>query len=181
MNVKLSKRQKMGLALFGIALVALVIDRAFLGGGSAPAEASASSSPAPATQTPQTSVPPEEDFKPSTIRLSQRLETLWLEKELDINRARDVFALPESWHNDLLPAKPKDIPKPKKDAVTVFITSHQLQAVVISDQTRCVTVNGRVFRLGDELDGFKLIAIEEHSATFESGTKRAVLKLENDR
>ena len=176
----LSKRQKTGIALFGIAIVALVIDRAFLGGGNAPAGASASSSPAPVTQTPQAPDPPQEDSQPSTIRLSQRLETLWLEKDLDINQPRDVFTLPESWLSDILPKKPENIPTPKKDAVTVFMTSHQLQAVVISDQTCCVTVNDHVLKLDDELDGFKLVAIKEDSATFESGTRRAILKLEND-
>jgi len=179
--VTLTKRQKTSIALFGIAVAALVIDRAFLGGGSAPADASASSSPASITPTPQASEIPEEEQPPPTIRLRQRLETLWLEKDMNIDRSRDVFSLPESWLNDVLPKKPEMIPPPKNDAVTVFITSHKLQAVVISDQTCCVTVNDQVLELDDELDGFKLVAIEEDSATFEYGTRRVILKLENDR
>ena len=171
----------MGIALFGIALIALVIDRAFLGGGSAPAGASASSIPAPVTQTPQAPESPDEELQPSTIRLSQRLETLWLEKEVDIDQARNVFALPESWLNDILPKKQENIPEVKKDAVTLFITSHKLQAVLISDQKSTVRVDDHVLELDDELDGFKLVVIEENSATFESGTRRAILKLEKDR
>jgi hypothetical protein len=125
--------------------------------------------------------PSEEKPTPSTIRLHQRLETLWLEQDLDIDRARDVFTLPESWLHDVLPKKPDTATPLKKDAVTVFITNHKLQAVVISDQTCCVTVNDQVFELNDELDGFKLVAIEKNSATFESGSRRVILKLENDR
>lgn len=177
----LTKRHKTSLALFGIALAALIIDRAFLGGGSAPAGASASSSPTSMTQTPQVSEPLEEEPPPPTIRLRQRLETLWLEKDMDLDRTRDIFTLPESWLNDVLPKKPEMTPPPKNDAVTVFITSHKLQAVVISDQTCCVTVNDQVLELDDELDGFKLVAIEEDFATFEFGTRRVILKLENDR
>lgn len=179
--MKLSKRQKTGLALFVIALVALVIDREFVGGRRGPAEASASSSPIPPQDTPSESDSPDEDMKPSTIRLEQRLETLWLEKNLDVNQPRDLFSLPASWLTDILPKKPEHIPVPKKDAVTVFITSHQLQAIVISDQTRCVTVNDQVLGLGEELDGFKLVAIEEDSAIFELGERRAALKLVSDR
>jgi hypothetical protein len=35
--------------------------------------------------------------------------------------------------------------------------------------------------IGQELDGFKLIAVDEDSATFEAGAKRVVLRLANDR
>lgn len=179
--MKLSKRQKTCLVLFAIAVVALVVDRAFLGGGSGPAEASASSNPAPDIVPPKVLDSPNADTKPSTMRLDQRLETLWLEKNLDISQTRDIFTLPASWLNDILPKKPEHIPTVKKDAVTVFITSHQLQAVVVSGQTSCVTVNDHVLTLGEELDGFKLVAIEEDSATFEFDAQRTVLKLVSDR
>ncbi|MFC1635703.1 hypothetical protein ACFL5Z_12755 [Planctomycetota bacterium] len=179
--MKLSKGQKMGLALLTIAAVAMVIDRAFLGGGSGPVEASASLSPTSDANTPQALDPPDEDSKPSMIRLGERLETLWVEKDLDINQPRDIFTLPASWLTDILPKKPEDIPPPKEDSVTVFMSSHQLQAVAISDQTRCVTINDHVLHLGEELDGFKLVAIQENSATFEFGVRRVVLKLVGDR
>jgi len=178
--VTLSKRQKSVLALFAIALVALVIDRAFLGGSGSPSEASASSSPPPDTNNPQTSNPPDEESKPSTVRLDQKIEALWLEKDLDLQQPREIFTLPAPWLADILPKKPENTAMPK-DAVTVFMTSHELQGVVISDQTRCVTVNDHILYLGDELDGFTLIAIAEDSATFEFDARRAVLKLERDR
>ena len=177
----LSKRQKSVLALFAVALVALVIDRVFLGGGGSPSEASASSNPPPDTKSPQTSNPPDEESKPSTVRLDQKIEALWLEKALDLHQSREIFTLPASWLADILPKKPENTPIPKKDAVTVFMTSHELQGVVISDQTRCVTVNDHILYLGDELDGFTLIAIAEDSATFEFDTRQAVLTLETDR
>jgi len=179
--VKLTKQQKISLAIFAVAIAALVVDRAFLGGGSVPAGASASSSPPPDVNTPPAPAPPDVNTPSSTIRLNQRLETLWRERELDISQPRDVFTLPEAWLNDILPKEPEKEPEPEKDAVTIFETNHQLQGVLISGLTRCVTINGHVLELGDELDGFILIAIEEDSATFEAGDRQVALTKTNDR
>jgi hypothetical protein len=35
--------------------------------------------------------------------------------------------------------------------------------------------------IGQELEGFKLVAVDEDSATFESGAKKVVLRLANGR
>ncbi len=179
--MKLSKQQKSAVAILAIALLALVVDRAFLGGGSVPAGASASSTEAPAEPIPEAADPPDPDSEPPTIRLAQRLETLWSERNPDMSRARDVFSLPASWLADVRPATPVDRPPPEQDAVTVFTANHQLRGVVITDQARCVTVDDRVLHLGDELDGFKLVAIEEDSATFEAGGRQVTLTLASDR
>jgi hypothetical protein len=179
--VKLAKRQKISLAIFMVAIAAFVVDRAFLGGGSVPAGASASSSPPPDANTPPASAPADTNTPSSTIRLKQRLETLWLERKLDINQSRNVFTLPEAWLNDILPKEPEKPPEPEKDAVTIFLTSHQLQAVLISGHTRCITVNDLVLELGDEIDGFTLIAIEEDSATFQTGDRQVTLTKSSDR
>lgn len=179
--MKLSKRQKSGVAVLAIALLALVADRALLGGGSVPAGASASSNEAPAEYIPGAVDPPDPNLEPPTIRLAQRLETLWSERNLDRSQARNVFSLPASWLADVRPATPVDRPPPEQDAVTVFTTNHQLRGVLITDQARCVTVNDHVLRLGDELDGFKLVAIEEDSATFEADGRQVSLRLASDR
>jgi hypothetical protein len=178
--VILTKRQKTGIVFLSMALLALVVDRVVLSGGWVPAGASASSNKTPAEHVLEPVDVSEEESQPPTIRLSQRLEMLWAERSLDINQAKDIFTLPECWRSDVFPAETDDIPPPKKDAIKVFITSHRLQAVVISDQTCCATVNGYNLCLGDELDGFKLVAIEDDSATFESGKRRAIIELEND-
>ena len=177
--MKLSKGQKYSVAVLAIALVALAVDRAFLGGGSVPAGASASSNEAPAEPIPEAADPPDPNSEPPTIRLAQRLETLWSEKGLDMSQARDVFSLSASWLADVRPATPVD--RPEQDAVTVFTANHQLRGVLITDQARTVTVDDDILHLGDELDGFKLVAIEEDSATFEAGGKRVSLKLVSDR
>lgn len=179
--MELSKRQKSGVAVLAIGLLALVVDRAFLGGGGAPAGASASSTEAPAELIGEATDPPEADSESPAIRLAQRLETLWSERNPDMSQARDIFSLPAPWLADVRPATPVDSPPPVQDAVTVFAASHQLRGVVIADQGGCVTVDDHLLRLGDELDGFKLVAIEGDSATFEAGGKQVSLRLVSDR
>ena len=50
----------------------------------------------------------------------------------------------------------------------------------MAGQAGSVTVNDHVLRLGDDLDGFKLIAIEEESATFEADGRQVSLMLITD-
>ena len=178
--MKLSKRQKSGIAVLTIALIALFVDRAFLGEGGVPAGASASLNEGSTKPVPETVDPPNSDSEPSTIRLAQRLETLWSERNPDMSQARDVFSLPASWLADNHPATPIDHPT-GQDAITMFKTNHQLSGVLMTDQARCVTVNDHVLYLGDELDGFKLVAINEDSATFEANGRQVSLWLVTDR
>ena len=182
--VNLSKRQKSGLAVLAVALLALVVDRALLGGGSAPAGASASSNEAPAKVAPEPELkdPCEPDSEPAAVKLSQRLETLWSEGNPDVSQARDLFSLPARWLADVNPVAPAD-ESPEQDPVTAFAASHQLRGVVRANQAdlHCVTVDDQVLRLGEKLDGFELVAIGDDSATFEAGGKQVTLKLVSDR
>ena len=179
--MKLSKRQISGVAVLVIALIALVYDRTFLDRGNGPARASASSNAAPTEPTPEAAIPPNSNTEPPRIGLAQRLETLWAERNLNMSQARDVFSLPASWLADVRPATPVVHPPTVQDAVTVFKTNHQLKGVLMTDQTCCVTVNDHILRLGEAIDGFKLVAIKEDTATFEADGKQVSLKLLFDR
>ena len=72
--MKFSKRQQLGLAILAIVLAALVIDRAFIGQGSVPAEASASSNQASDEFVPGTLDSPDSDSQSPTIKLAHRLD-----------------------------------------------------------------------------------------------------------
>jgi len=178
--MRLSKRQQVCFAILAITLTALVVDRAFLGQGSVPAEAYASSNQAPGP--PRRILGaldlPDSDSQSPTIKLVHGLETLCSEKSLDLSQARDAFSLPASW---LAEVNPANRPRSEQDAVTKFTKNHQLKAVVVQGQTYCVMVDDHFLVIGQELDGFKLVAVDEDSATFEAGSKRVVLRLTNDR
>lgn len=176
--MKLSKRQKSGIVVLAILSLALVIDRALLGGGGVPAGASASSTEAQAEPVAEAKDTADPKPEPPPIELAQRLESAWSQKSLEISQARDVFSLPASWFDDVRPPTPVDGPQ---DAVTLFAVNHQLRGVLATGQARCVTVDDRVLRVGDELDGFRLVAIEDDSVTFEADGRQVILRLASDR
>jgi hypothetical protein len=97
---------------------------------------------------------------------------------LDTSKARNVFSLPASWFDDVRPPTPVDGPQ---DAVAMFAANHQLRGVLSTGQARCVTVDDRVLGLGDELDGFRLVNIEDDSVTFEANGRQVILRLASDR
>jgi len=176
--MRLSKRQQVCFAILAIALAALVVSRAFLGQGNVPAEASASSNQAPEEPVLGALDLPDMDSQSPTMKLAHVLETLWSEKSLDMGQARDAFSLPASWLAEVDPANRLRL---EQDAVAKFAKNHQLRAVAIYDQTCCVMVDDHFLVIGQELDGFKLVAVDEDSATFEDGAKRVVLRLTNNR
>ncbi len=179
--MELSKGQKSGVAVLAIALVALIVDRAFLGGGSGPDEASASSNETSVEPMPEAADPLDPNSESPTVALAQRLESLWSERDPDISQARGIFSLPASWLANVRPATSADRPPSVQDAITMFRTNYQLRGVLMTGRAHgVVTVNDHVLRLGDDLDGFKLIAIEEESATFEADGRQVSLMLITD-
>jgi len=187
--MKLSKQQKVFAAVLVVVLGALFIDRTYLSKGTVPAEASASSNQTASVRVPgegQSAVGgriPDPASQSPTVKLIKQLDMLWSEKNLDLNQARDAFSLPESWLAAVNPnfAKGTRAGDYDQGAETSFARNHQLKAVVVQDQTRCVMVDDHLLVIGQELDGFKLIEVDKDSATFEAGAKRVVLRLANDR
>ncbi|GEM_PF-5849394 len=53
----------------------------------------------------------------------------------------------------------------------------QLSAVMVAGKNSLVTVDGVTLKLGEEKDGYKLIEIKDHQATFKKGKKRVVLEM----
>ena len=176
--MKFSKRQQVSLAILAIVLAALFIDRFFIGQGSVPVEASASSNQAPDELVPGALDFPDLDSQPPTIKLAHRLETLQPDKSMDMGQVRNAFSLPSSWLAEINPANRL---LSKQDAATQFLKNHQLRAVVVHEKRCSVMVDDNYLVVGQEFDGFKLVSVDEGSATFEAGGKRVVLRLANDR
>ena len=173
--MRLSKRQKVCFAILALVLGALVVDRALLRPQSGPAEASAYSPEAP--DEPIVGATEHPDSQPSTIRLSEQLETLCPD-DPNFSQVRDAFSLPASWLAEIYP---ENLPGSQQDAAAIFAKSHQLEAVVLQNQARGVLVDDHFLVIGHELDGFKLVAVDESSATFAAGGKQVVLRLASDR
>jgi len=190
--MRLSRQQKVYLAILALALGTLLVDRHILSRQPAPAEGNgepetvAAKAPAysegsrgaeshllPRETTAGKMGLPDPNSQDPRIKLAQRLEILWPDESLDLDQARDAFCLPAAWLSELCAQDPLV----EGDAAVQFTKTHQLNAVLIEGKMRSALVDGRLLIPGQELDGFKLIAIDESSATFEAGTKRVILRL----
>jgi len=120
---------------------------------------------------------PDPNSPSPSKKLAQRLEILWQEEGLDLDEARDAFSLPPAWRASASAQNPM---AGGNDTLR-FASNHQLKAVLVDGKTCSAWVDNHLLILGQELDGFKLIAVDEDSATFAAGRKQVVLKLTDDR
>jgi hypothetical protein len=174
--MKLSKRQKVCCVILALALGVLIVDRAIFYPEGGPAKASADSTQAQDERVAAATEYP--DIQPSTAKLIQQLEKLCPDDNLDFNQVRDAFSLPASW---LAEVGLGNHPGFEQSTTDRFAQSHQLKAVVVDGQSRYVLVDDHFLVIGQELDGFRLVAVDEDSATFAAGGKPVVLRLANDR
>jgi len=195
--MRLSRQQKVYLAILAVTCGGLVVDRLFLRGqtvtAQGPAPASAEASPLPGEPNLQTidrpigpaRGGPDPNLPSPSMKLAQRLEMLWQEEGLDLDEARDAFSLPPAWRASASAQNPMA----GDNAALRFASNHRLKAVLVDGKMRYAWVDNHLLILGQELDGFKLIAVDEDSATFapllafarKQGGKQVVLKLTNDR
>ena len=184
--MKLSKRQKVCIAVLGLALCGLVIDRTLLqdGGATGPdqaaaagtgAESAASLPPAAAVRL-ETAPPASSTESP----VAKRLATLAATRRLDPAQAKDAFKLRKTWKLKVIP---EDAPDPRDIRAEKFVKEHTLEAVMVSGRLGSAAVNGQWVSVGEQLDGFQLIAVTQGSrdtpgsATFEFEERRVVLRL----
>jgi hypothetical protein len=169
--MKLGKRQKVFLAIFFIGLLALVVDRTFLRpqGGAQAASAESLGTGESAPSSPEAAPP---NGKAAGAGVAERLNHLWSGDTADLEQMRDPFALPPSWFDNVM-----DTGVRITDAVALFLHKHRLGAVVIEGQESYAVVNDRFLVPGQEIGGFRLLAVHDRSAVFEQGGKRAILEL----
>jgi len=167
--MRFTKRQKIMLVVFGAGLVGLAIDRVFVRSQGGPAAASAGSSPAaPASPLPA----PGRPAAPQETLAAQCLDHLWSDKEVDFERVRDPFSLPSSWSNGT------ETPvRTSLDPGALFARGHQLTAVVLDGSQSYVLIDDRLLRPGQDIDGFRLVSVEDRSALFERAGTRVSLEL----
>jgi hypothetical protein len=162
--VKLSKQRKVYVALLGLGLLVLAVDKFML----APEGAGATEPPLPsdtpaADATPQPkaepSAPPSGPAKPPLAnRLAEALRP-------DAAPARDGFRASPSW---IQPPKGEEseAPAPVTKA-DKFIANHKLMMIltktVNQELVHTAVIAGKVYRIGDALDGFTLAFIDHEA------------------
>ncbi len=174
-----SKKPKLVVCILGLAVAALVADRALLGSGKpGPKEATAepSAAPAAATNTPAKCPPATPRQSRETVQesLTCRLKAISEADGFDSAKVRDAFCLAPAWAKDLGPAVPSS---PEQDKAKQLKMDHQLMAVMMAREGGYAIVDGKCLRIGQVLDGFTLISVTEHSAVLESDGLRVELKV----
>lgn len=54
----------------------------------------------------------------------------------------------------------------------------QLIAVMVAGRNSLVNLDGIILKIGEELDGYRLVQVRDHEAVFKKGNKRIVLNME---
>ena len=183
--MKLTKSQKVYVAVMCLSLACLAIDRLWLGGAaSSPATAEAApllmaaaapeiaagpeATPAAAQPVPSIQIDPG----PS---LAERLETLATDHEVPVADIGGGFLDAPDWIS--LPAEPVRQAAPAISRAEQFAARHQLSGVLVGRQGLAM-VDGRAVRVGQKINGFKLINVTEKAARFSDGEEVATLALQ---
>ena len=116
--------------------------------------------------------PPAED-------LAGRLARLAAGRAIDIDRSRDIFVPAPAWQGDFgRPAPVSAAPAADEEsALDAFRRARQLGAIVDGGSEMGAIVDGQFVRVGQFLDGMRLVRISPDSATFQSSQGQVELKL----
>lgn len=156
------------IAVLGLGVLALVVDRSMLKPESASAAEPATTAAAPAgpaepiaAATPR----PEATAVPS---LSVRLRAA--ADGLDTGRVRNVFgSAADAAANDLAEANPDET------AALAFQRSRRLNSIVGFGDRGAVQIDGEIVAVGQAIDGFRLVEIDRQGAVFERNGVRVYL------
>ncbi len=174
--MKLTKEQKIYAGVLGVALAGLTIDRVILESEhTSPSQASAQSLTDSAFTGRDAPVPQFTDTKIQLHQpfISHRLTTVAATKRASLGRTVDMFSPSDVWfakpEPEVAPVAPTRIatadPRLKIEA---FETQHKLNAVMTKDGAGYALIDNQMLRVGQAIDGFKLVSIDKQSATFEA-------------
>jgi hypothetical protein len=166
--MKLTKERKIYAGLLVLAACAFIGDQVFSG----PTEAAASADVAVATAPAAKPLAPAAEPIRSTIttRLAQRLRALDHDQALSATALSDPFKLSKTWGSGS--------GSPADGQAWSFSQRHRLTAVMVAGaRGGSAILDGELIRVGQSLDGFKLIEVSTQSATFECNKQLARLTL----
>jgi hypothetical protein len=168
------------IGLLAMALVAFVVDRLFFPSEAMkPASAVASSAQSEKVSgTLRLKVPdtfsdsgpaasPDPPPAPRLPVISERLKALATGGNLDPACLREAFAPSDEWLA-VLSAPKVAAPLPQADLAADFTRKHKLTSVLMAGSAGCAVVDGKIVRIGQELDGFRLESLAPDCAVFQA-------------
>ena len=184
MSNKLSRERKVIIGILGVALAGLAADRLFFSSGlTGPAEASAAAGEF-AVDASLEALVEEIDAEPAlipertesiTATLAGQFEEYARQGSPDVTGLSDVFRPSDSW---LQTSDAPDGVARTISAADEFGVSHTLSAVIMSRSNPGAVVNRQLITIGQEIDGFVLVSVNERSAIFEARDEQAILTLD---
>ncbi|MEM7229142.1 MAG: hypothetical protein AAF432_10045 [Planctomycetota bacterium] len=171
-------------SIFGIAILILIVDRVMLGGATdsaQQADAAAIADPL----APLTSPVSGPDMVTSTSSragygagaLASRFETHAQVMPVELDNARDIFVASPNWSGlgvgDAELVDPDMAPSPNE-----MIDRYEVTAIMQQGENSGAIINDEFVRIGQVLDGYRLVEVNARSVIFETGGLRAELILD---
>lgn len=173
----LTKRQKVMVTVLGLGLAGLAADRLMLeDGATGPGQAQAASPGVPVAATGNPAGSPTVELLDNS--LASRLDTLRDVMALDLSATKDAFCPSELWLSDL---RPEERVVTSSDEVRVmdFGRRHQLKAIASSGTGGAAFIDEKFVRVGQVIDGFRLVKIGYRMVVLESNGVEVVLRLQD--
>lgn len=174
--MRLTTSHKIYASVLGVALVAFALDRAFLAPGGA--EAGETTPDAAGDTDTVQMLPPVKLIPvaaPTTRTLALSFRELAERRGLKLEDMSDPFTVPPHWLPDQATVRigtSTDVSPGRR-----FLAAHQLNAVLANEQGGAAIIDGKRFRIGQELDGFRLVLIQRRSVVLEGEGVRVMLSL----
>ena len=178
----LTRKRKALLVLLGLGLTAVAVDRVFIldssaEGGHYAVAGPQGASPFAAVETagtPSINVADPAASGPPPVPLVDRFEAAAAKHDYDLWNVADAFKVPEFWEQ----SASTDAAEPPALTANAFVRRHRLNAVMVGRGRAYAVVDGRLLYAGDEIDGYRLISIEERAVTFESHAGTVAIELD---
>jgi hypothetical protein len=159
--------------VLGIGVLAFFLDKTLLAPeesvGAQPADTPSGIAVAPSTS-PRTSPP-----SASENHVATQLDKIANARQLDLGQMPDAFAEPAWTSADAVVVDCDDTPATEAEAA--FRDSHQLTAVMASEDGGTVIINRRALRIGDSIEGFTLVSVTNGAARFSAPGSNRVIEL----
>ncbi|UCG33114.1 MAG: hypothetical protein JSU68_00495 [Phycisphaerales bacterium] len=173
------RRLQINAGIIALCITALAVDKLLLSDGARP-ELAGAAEPASGQSISDTDATSENGPAPLALRLDQKLA-----EYDDVDPPRDPFQLSDTMKAALPPPpsakrNPQTVgtpPGPPELTAEGFESIHRLEAVLVAGSSSMAVVNGQTVYLGESLDGFALVSVEDRSAVFERGEERVTLIL----
>lgn len=172
----MNRKRWIYIGVLGIVVVAFIMDRLFLGTPQAAEAKLAPPDPKPGQPAP--AVPKNQQEPPPVVDPS----LAWLERLGESRSTRDVFAPSPEWlikqQEKIEAAAAAEQEKgPKPGSPEAFQAAHKLQATTVMGNGGLAVVDDQCLKVGDTLDGFRLVHVRAGAVEFRRGADHVTLSL----